>query len=81
MGLAYAELTLKNPRNGAEMTVRAMAGSGALLMCIPQHVALQLQLEGLEKREVTLADGNRHLVPYVAIRQPPLFYRGAGVGR
>ncbi|MBF0124526.1 MAG: clan AA aspartic protease [Magnetococcales bacterium] len=65
MGLVHAELSLKNPRSGAVMSVRAMADSGALLMCIPQHVALQLQLEELEKREVTLADGRRRLVPYV----------------
>ncbi|MEI6416025.1 MAG: clan AA aspartic protease, partial [Pseudomonadota bacterium] len=65
MGLIHAPLALKNPRTGAEMTLRAMVDTGALLMCIPQHVALQLQLEELEKREVTLADGQRHLVPYV----------------
>jgi len=65
MGLVHAELLLKNPRLGTEMRVRAMAGSGALLMCIPLHVAIQLELNELEKREVTLADGNRHLVPYV----------------
>lgn len=65
MGLVHAELTLKNPRLGSEMSVRAMADSGALLLCIPQHVALQLQLEELEKREVTLANGIRQLVPYV----------------
>jgi hypothetical protein len=68
MGFVHADLNLKNPRTGDQMTVRAMADSGALLMCIPQHVALQLQLEELERREVTnlangLADGNRHLVP------------------
>ena len=65
MGFVHADLTLKNPRTEAEMQVRAMADSGALLLCIPQHVALQLQLEELEKREVTLADGKRQLVPYV----------------
>ena len=64
MGFIHANVPLKNPRTGSEMTIRAMADNGALLMCIPQHVALQLQLEELEKREVTLADGNRHLVPY-----------------
>ncbi|MCX7110314.1 MAG: clan AA aspartic protease [Proteobacteria bacterium] len=65
MCIVQAELTLRNPRTGAEMQVRAMADSGVLLLCIPQHVALQLQLEELEKREVTLADGKRQLVPYV----------------
>lgn len=65
MGLIHANLNLKNPRTGAQMTVRAMVDSGALLMCIPRHVALQLELEELEQREVSLADGRRHLVPYV----------------
>lgn len=65
MGLVHADLALKNPRTGMDMAVRAMADRGSLLLCIPQHVALQLQLEELEKREVTLADGNRRLVPYV----------------
>ncbi|MBF0154744.1 MAG: clan AA aspartic protease [Magnetococcales bacterium] len=65
MGLIHVDLALRNPILGLEMMVCAMADSGALLMCIPQHVALQLQLQELEKREVTLADGSRHLVPYV----------------
>ncbi len=65
MGFVHADLTLKNPRTEAEMQVRAMADSGAVLLCIPQHVALHLKLEELEKREVTLADGKRQLVPYV----------------
>ena len=65
MGLVHADLTLKNTRTQSDMKVRAMVGSGSLLLCIPQHVALQLQLEELEKREVTLADGKRQLVPYV----------------
>ncbi|HTF02722.1 MAG TPA: clan AA aspartic protease, partial [Bacteroidia bacterium] len=36
-----------------------------LHLCIPQHVALQLQLNELEKREVTIADGSRQLCSYV----------------
>ena len=32
---------------------------------VPVHVALQLQLEELEKREVTLADGSKRAVSYV----------------
>ncbi|MBF0135381.1 MAG: clan AA aspartic protease [Magnetococcales bacterium] len=65
MGLIHADLVLKNPLLDSTMVIRAMVDSGALLMCIPQHVAMQLQLKELEKREVTLADGHRHLVPYV----------------
>ena len=42
MGLVHADLTLKNTRTDTEMKVRAMVDSGSLLLCIPQHVALQL---------------------------------------
>ena len=34
-------------------------------MCIPEHVQIQLKLEEIDKKEVTLADGSRTLVPYV----------------
>jgi clan AA aspartic protease len=39
--------------------------TGALLLCIPEHVAVQLGLAELEKREVTTTDGTMHLAPYV----------------
>ena len=42
-----------------------MVDSGAFTLCIPEHVKIQLQLEELEKREVTLADGKKQLVPFV----------------
>jgi len=67
MGLVAARLLLKNPRIadlGAIETV-ALADSGALHLCIPRHVQLQLKLEAIDAREVTLADGSRQLVPYV----------------
>ncbi len=35
------------------------------MLCIPQSVALQLELTELEKRPVTIADGSSHQVPYV----------------
>jgi clan AA aspartic protease len=67
MGLAYASLTLANARRPelAPMDVQALADTGAILLCIPEHIALQLQFDELEKREVTLADGTRRLVPYM----------------
>ena len=67
MGLAYAELTIANARKLEllPLQIRAMADTGALHLCIPQHVAMQLQLEELEKREVTLADGSKQFLPYV----------------
>lgn len=34
-------------------------------MCLPEHVAIQLQLKEVEQREVTVADGRSMLIPYV----------------
>ena len=67
MGLIRAELSLSNARRSdlSPMNVSALADTGALHLCIPQHVALQLALETLETREVTIADGTKHRVPYV----------------
>ena len=67
MGLIHADVLLSNPKRSdlAGMTVTAMADSGALHLCIPPHVVMQLQLDELEKREVTLADGSKQLIPYV----------------
>jgi len=42
-----------------------MADSGAVHLCIPEHTSIQLQLEEIDKKEVTLADGSRKLVSYV----------------
>ncbi|HEV8316560.1 MAG TPA: hypothetical protein VGQ10_04090, partial [Vicinamibacterales bacterium] len=43
----------------------ALADSGALHLCIPDHVQIQLRLEAIDEKEVTLADGSKKLVPYV----------------
>ena len=34
-------------------------------LCIPPHVQIQLQLETVDQKEVTLADGSQRLIPYV----------------
>ena len=67
MGITYASLALSNPVSPsmAPVECEALADTGALHLCIPQHVALQLDLTEQEKREVTLADGSRQLVSYV----------------
>ena len=36
-----------------------------MTICIPEHYAVQLQLDEIEKREVTTADEKSHVVPYV----------------
>lgn len=67
MGLAYARVKLANPRRPelAPIEVDALADTGAVHLCIPQHVAIQLDLEEFDQREVTVADGTRHTVSYV----------------
>ena len=67
MGLIHAEVDLSNPRNSelASLKVSALVDTGAITLCIPEHVAVQLDLEELEKREVATADGRHVPVPYV----------------
>lgn len=67
MGLIYTDVTLANVRDDAlaPMTVNALVDTGALHLCIPQAVALQLKLEAIEQRQVTIADGSTRAVPYV----------------
>ena len=62
------------------MTVRALVDTGAVNLCIPAHVALQLELEELERREVTTADGNSTLVLYVGPIQVRFENRSCFVG-
>jgi clan AA aspartic protease len=66
MGLVNSTILLRNPRLPAlAMQVDALADSGALHLCIPEHVCACLQLETISEKEATLADGSRKLVPYV----------------
>ena len=67
MGLICATVTLLNPTEPdlLGLEVSALADSGAVHLCIPEHLAVQLQLRELERREVVLADGHRSSVPYV----------------
>lgn len=67
MGLVNAEITLRNPKYPglAPVKVDALADTGSLHLCIPEHVRIQLGLEEIDKKEATLADDSRRLVPYV----------------
>jgi clan AA aspartic protease len=67
MGLAYARVTLANPRRPdlAPVEVDALADTRAVHLCIPQHIVIQLGLEEFDQREVVVADGTRHTVSYV----------------
>ena len=67
MGLVNGNVLLKNPRlpELAPVDVVALADSGAVHLCIPEHIQIQLKLEAIDNKEVTLADGSKKLVPYV----------------
>jgi len=67
MGYVYAEIQLKNPRlpELKPLAVKALVDTGALMLCIPEHLSLQLQLEVHSQREITTADGKQQMVPYV----------------
>lgn len=60
-------IILKNPRKPELMPIEisVLVDTGALHLCIPEHIQIQLQLEELDKKEVTIADGSKRLVPYV----------------
>ncbi len=67
MGLVTAKLILRNPRKPdlQQLEAEALADTGALHLCIPEHIKIQLELEEIDKKEVTIADGSRRLAPYV----------------
>jgi clan AA aspartic protease len=67
MGLVYGDFILSNPRKRglAPKIVRALVDTGANVLCIPPALATELQLDEVEKRQVKVADGGTHWVPYV----------------
>jgi clan AA aspartic protease len=67
MGLVRTTVTLANPKRPdlAPLEVEALVDTGAVHLCIPERVAIQLDLDEVERRQVTVADGPIHVVPYV----------------
>ncbi|WP_375427846.1 clan AA aspartic protease [uncultured Sphingomonas sp.] len=67
MGHIFSEIEISNARDDelAPMTISALVDTGALHMCIPQHVALQLKLPVQDRRQVTIANGASEMVDYV----------------
>ncbi len=82
MGYVHAEIELSNPKDSklGKLNAIALVDTGALTLCIPEHVRLQLNLEEVEKREITTADGSRSLVPYVGPVMVHFQNRNAFVG-
>lgn len=67
MGLVSARIILKNPKmpDLEQVEVEALVDTGAVHLCIPEHIRIQLELEESDKKDVTLADGSEKLVSYV----------------
>lgn len=67
MGLSFAMLTISNPRRPEleAISIEALADTGSVYLIIPEHLQFQLGLEEVAKKEVTLADNSKRMVPYV----------------
>jgi len=67
MGLVYADIVLSNPRRPdlKDLPARSLVDTGAVMLCLPEHMVNQLDLEEHGTRDVSTADGKSHKVPYV----------------
>jgi clan AA aspartic protease len=82
MGLINVQLSLTNPRRPEiqPVTADALVDTFSVFLVIPEHIRLQLQLDEQDKKEVTLADGSRRLIPYVGPIETRFKNRVAYVG-
>ena len=82
MGLSCRMLTLRNPSDPdcQPVETQALAHTGAVFLIIPEHIRLQLGLEELTQKEITLADRSRKMVPYVGPVETRFKNRAAYVG-
>jgi clan AA aspartic protease len=67
MGLVYSNIVFKNPvlPNLASLETKCLVDTCSTYLCIPPHIANQLKLKTLQEREVTLANGESKMAPYV----------------
>ena len=82
MGLIRTRITLSNPREPtlAPMEVDALVDTGSIHLCLPEHIRNQLKFNELYQREVTTADGRKHVCPYVGPIQVLFANRGRFTG-
>lgn len=75
-------LTLSNPRlpDQKPVEVEALSDTGATHLVIPDHIRIQLALDETSKKEITLADGSKKMVPYVGPIETKFKNRVAFVG-
>ena len=82
MGLIHTEIELSNPRerNIEPINVKSLVDAGSLHLCIPEKIAIQLNLKELYKREVVTAEGKEHLCSYVGPIEVKFQNRGCFTG-
>ncbi len=75
-------LQLLNPKRPdlPAVEVEAIADTGSVYLVISEVVRKQLELDATGTKEVTLADGTRHLIPYVGPVETRFKNRNAYVG-
>jgi len=66
MGIIRSTFRFSNPARTdlQPIDTDCLVDTGAVHLCLPEHIAIQLDLKELERREVTVADGRRLTVPY-----------------
>jgi clan AA aspartic protease len=82
MGLITTQIELRKPLDTrlAPIQVPALVDTGAMHLCLPQHVVLQLGLQAVQQREVATADGQRHICDYVGPVEVTFANRSCFVG-
>lgn len=82
MGLVHQKIRIANAARDdlEEIDARALVDTGAIDLCLPKLVVLQLNLKTIEQRMVTYADGRKELVDYVGPVRVEVFGRNAFTG-
>lgn len=67
MSVVHAKIGLSNPRIPylKEIEVTSLVDTGAAMLCLPEHIVTQLDLENHGTRDLITADGKSNKVPYV----------------
>ena len=82
MGIIRQHIRLANAARTdlEDIDALALVDSGAIDLCVPRHVANQLHLSVVDRREITLADGRRQVVDYAGPIRVEVFGRSAFTG-
>ena len=67
MSLTYADIELENLLTKRALTLKAVVDPGAVCLCVPEHVAVELGFDSSEAgiRQVVLANGHYQAAPMI----------------